>query len=166
VEHSPSHGAADAFVSYAIGERVQFKDLTPGSFLNLNRNNRTGHAVIFLNYLDKDGNELQKFSPQVAGFRYFSSQGKGAPDGGFGYRWAFFSDMGCPDLSGNRKRDCGIIHSENSNLLVGGFLKMPKAWDQKKAAAQFLQVHESVDPRFTTEGVFNSDFFSGVTTDD
>jgi hypothetical protein len=166
VDHSPSHGAADAFVNYGMGERVAFKDMTPGSFLNLNRDNGTGHAVIFLSYLDKDGNELKSFSAQVAGFEYFSSQGKGAPDGGLGYRWAFFSDKGCPTLPGNRKRDCGIIHSENSNLLVGGYLKTPKAWDQGKAAEQILRAHEATEPELTTDGVFNLNFFNGVTTDD
>ena len=165
VDHAPSHGIADAFANFGIGERVQFRSLTPGSFLNLNRENGTGHAVIFLSYIAEDGSELSSFSPNVAGFKYFSSQGKGSPDGGLGFRWAFFSDAGCPDLSGGRKRDCGIIRSENSNLLVSGFLKTPKAWDQKKAAEQILQAHEATEPQFINEGVFNSNFFSGVTTD-
>jgi len=166
VDHSPSHSAADAFVNFGIGERVKFNELNPGSFVNLNRNNGTGHAVVFLGYIDSAGNELKTFSANVAGFRYFSSQGKGAPDGGFGYRWAFFSNTGCPGLSGGRKRDCGIIRSENSNLLVAGYAKTPKLWDQKKAAEEVLQAHEATDPLLTTEGSFNAAFFTGITTDD
>jgi hypothetical protein len=166
VDHSPSHGAGDAFINYGMGERISFKELTPGSFLNLNRTNSTGHAVIFLGYLDKDGNDLKSFSTQVAGFKYFSSQGKSSPDAGFGYRWAFFSDMSCPTLSGNRKRDCGVIHSENANLLVSGFVKSPREWDQRKAAEQVLHAHEATDPQLLTEGSFNAGYFTGVTTDD
>jgi hypothetical protein len=166
VDHSPAQGAGDAFQNFGMGNRIGFRDLKPGSFLNFNRNNRTGHAVIFLAYLDKAGNELREYSSEVAGFKYFSSQGAGKPDGGFGYRWGFFSQNGCPSLDGNRKRDCGIIYSETGNLLVGGNVYNPANWDQAKAANQILRMQEVTDPSLLVEGEFNSDYFTGVTTDD
>jgi hypothetical protein len=167
VDYSPSHGAADAFVNFGMGERVPFRDLNPGDFLNFNRSNKTGHAVVFLGYIDKEGHILSKYEDsRVAGFKYFSSQGQGHPDGGLGYRWAFFEDAGCPALDDSRKRDCAILRTENNNYLVGGFLRVPTAWDQKKAADYILQGNSIQDPRLLEEGTFNANFFTGVTTDD
>jgi hypothetical protein len=166
VDNSPSHGMADAYESFGMGKRISFRDLAPGSFLNFNRTNGKGHGVVFLGFLDKDGNDLSSFSDKVSGFKYFSAQGKGKPDAGLGYRWAFFSDAVCPALSGGRMRDCGVIRSENSNLLVSGFAYTPKQWDQKKAADQIFHANQTADDSLLKEGTFNSDFFDGVTTDD
>jgi len=167
VSNSPSHGAADAFTNYGIGERISFKDLQPGSFLNFNRTNGSGHAVIFLGFLDKDGNDLKKYSDQVGGFWYFSSNGRpNAPGGGLAYRWAFFSDVPCPTLSDGRKRDCGVMRKEKDNFLVGGVLWSPTVWDQSKAASQLSQLRDATDPAMLTEGVFRDNYFTGVGTDD
>lgn len=166
VSNSPARSAADAFANYGMGARVAFNALTSGSFVNFNRTNRTGHAAIFLAYLDANGNDLPRYSDAVAGFRYFSSQGRDSPDGGLGFRWAFFSDIGCPTLTGNRKRDCGMIRSESGNLLVSGIVRNPRSWDQKKAAEQVLQLRQTADPRFLREGEFDFNFFNGLTTDD
>ena len=58
-----------------MGARAAFKDLSAGSFLNFNRTNRTGHGVIFLGFLNRFGVEVPSFSSDVAGFKYFSSNG-------------------------------------------------------------------------------------------
>jgi hypothetical protein len=166
VQHSPSTGAAHAFENFGMGKRIPFKDLFPGTFLNFNRTNKSGHGVIFLGFIDKSGSDLPTFSDQVAGFRYFSAQGAHKPDGGLGYRWAFFSDAKCPTLSADKKRDCGVIRSEKNNLLVGGYVKAPKTWDQDRAAGQILSGQEASDPTLTREGRFNGKYFTGVTTDD
>jgi hypothetical protein len=165
VKNSHSDGAVSAFERFGMGGRLAFKDLFPGTFVNLNRNNKTGHAVIFLGYIDKSGNDLDKYSDKVAGFKYFSSQGLHKPDGGLGYRWGFFEDTGCPTLPATKKRDCGIIRSENNGLLVGGYVRMPKAWDADKAADQVLSNNAATDPALTTEGSFDANYFTGVTTD-
>jgi hypothetical protein len=167
VENAPSHGAADAFSNFGMGQTVAFKDLRPGSFLNFNRNTGSGHGVVFLGYLDQSGNDLKGYSAAVAGFRYFSAQGKQGVDGsGLGYRWAFFSDAGCPALDGGRKRDCGVIRSESPKLLTGGVVLHPKNWDKKRAAEQLLQSQNVTDPKLLQEGVFDPSYFSGITTDD
>jgi hypothetical protein len=167
VENAPSNGAADAFYNFGMGHKLAFKDLRPGSFLNFNRNNGSGHGVVFLGFLDRNGNDLKQYSDQVAGFKYFSSQGqKGAAGSGFGYRWAFFSDVGCPTLSGGRKRDCGVIRSDSPKLLNGGTVYNPKSWDKRRAAEQLLQSQNITDPRLLQEGGFDANYFTGITTDD
>jgi hypothetical protein len=165
VDTSKSTGAGSAFERYGMGHALKFKDMFPGAFLNLNRVNKTGHAVIFLSFLDSNGNEMPTYSGKVAGFKYFSSQGK-EQDGGFGYRWAFFSNAGCPTLSPPKRRDCGIIRSEENGYLAGGYVLSPKDWDNDKANTAIISNNDMTDPSLTTEGQFNSDFFTGVTTDD
>jgi len=133
-----SNGTADAMVTFGIGKRVLFKELTPGSFINLNRNPRpggraTGHSVVFLGFLDKDGNVLQDYGPSVAGFKYFSANGAGMfPNGGFYERYAFFNKPNgtpyCPNLAG-KKTDCYIIRSDSQKYLNTGYMLNPRQWD-------------------------------------
>jgi hypothetical protein len=40
-----SYGTADTLVTFGVGKRVKFSELTPGSFVNINRSNRTGRIV-------------------------------------------------------------------------------------------------------------------------
>jgi len=121
------HGTAHALERFGIGKQVPFAQLQPGSFINLNRA-KSGHACVFLGYLDAAGKDVAVFGPSVVGFKYFSSQGKNAADGGFGYRWGFF-DGHCPDaLPNGRRRDCGIIRSDKSSLLCCGYMLHPSDW--------------------------------------
>jgi hypothetical protein len=170
VANAPSSGASDAFANFGMGDKVAFGELTPGSYVNLNRTNYTGHGVIFLGYVDSAGNESRTYSSNVAGFKYFSAQGpKGLGNGGgFGYRWAFFSDAGCPQLAGGKKRDCGIIRSADRKLLNTGTLRMPKQWDVSKAMQQLQAAlgSKAPDDPMMQEGEFNDTFFNGITTDD
>ncbi|WP_426231731.1 hypothetical protein [Pararhizobium sp. DWP3-4] len=165
VENSNSSGFGYAVDQMGMGKRVAFKDLFPGAFVNFNRA-RSGHAGVFLNYLDKNGNELSAFSAQVAGFKYFSSQGmnKPKPISGMGYRYAFFSDVTCPaTLPDGHLRDCGVLRSDR--YLTGGYVLMPQDWNGDKANAAVLSNNNATDPILTTEGVFNANYFNGETTD-
>jgi hypothetical protein len=168
VANSNSHGAGDALANFGMGKRVSFRELIPGAFLDFNRTNKHGHAVIFLGYIDKNGDPLPSFSGNVAGFKYFSSNGApDAPASGFGYRWAFFSTTSCPKLSGGRHHDCGIIDNDNSNLLVGGILSSPSDWDRSKMLKQISRFNEGkTNPSLLIEGGFDSTYFSGVGVDE
>lgn len=162
VKDSPSYGTASALDAFGMGKQMEFAQLQPGAFVNLNRQ-KTGHAVVFLGYLDNKGNEVQQYGPTVAGFKYFSSQGK--PDnGGFGYRYAFFNDAGCPTLSSDKKRDCGVIRSTSQKMLNSGQMLHPKFWN-KKSRDQAVALFGATKGVYG-ESAFDSDFFNGVTTDD
>jgi hypothetical protein len=129
-----SDGTADALSTFGIGRHAKFSDLTPGSFINLNRDNGTGHAVVFISFIDADGKDVNTYSSLVAGFKYFSSQGKhGAAGSGFGYRYAFFDKNGvpfCPNLPLGMKRDCGVQIPKNYKVLNSGYMIMPSQWDK------------------------------------
>lgn len=167
VKHTTAKGAADAFVNFGMGDRVSFKDLRPGGFLNFNRTDRSGHGVIFLGFVDRRGEDLKSFSNEVAGFKYFSANGRlDRPGGGFGYRWAFFSDVVCPALGADRKNDCNVIRTDRLDYTVPGFVRAPKLWDATKANAQLFRMQQSAaDPIFRTEGTFRADYFTGTPDD-
>jgi hypothetical protein len=118
-----SKGTASAFRRFSIGEELPFEKLKPYDFVNFDRPN-SGHAAVFLGFIDKRGEDLPEHSSEVAGFKYFSAQGKGKPDAGFWYRWAYFGDAGCPAPNPDKPRDCEIIRSS----VVPGSMWHPKAW--------------------------------------
>lgn len=134
-----AYGTADALVTFGIGKHVRFSELTPGSFVNLNRNipgrKPSGHAVVFLAFIDDKGTEVPTHSPNVAGFKYFSAQGQGLapPDSGFGIRYAFFMKDGgkvyCPRLGDGKRADCGVTYSRSQKLLNTGYMLHPKHWN-------------------------------------
>ncbi|HOJ85988.1 MAG TPA: hypothetical protein PK103_08530 [Elusimicrobiales bacterium] len=126
-----SYGTADALINFGMGERVKFEDLKPGSFVNINRTNGTGHAVLFIGFIDKSGKLLNEYSNKVIGFRYYSSQGlKEEGKGGLDYRNAIFSKYGCPDM--DFKRDCDVIYSEDQRFLNTGMMLSPNIWKMPK----------------------------------
>ena len=128
-----SFGTADALVTFGIGKRTAFKNLKPGSFVNLNRTNRSGHAVVFMGFIDGQGNVLPAHNDDVRGFKYFSSQGRGnVGDAGFAFRYAFFEKNGvkfCPPIA-TGKRDCGVIWSTGQKYLNTGYMLPPSKWDR------------------------------------
>jgi hypothetical protein len=162
VEKSGSSGTASALQTFGLGEQIAFERLEPGAFINLNRE-RTGHAVVFLGYIDSSGESVETYSTKVAGFKYFSSQGK-LDNGGFGYRYAFFSDAGCPSLADGKKRDCGVIRSANQRFLNTGHMFSPKFWDAKKRD-QALAIFNATKG-VVGDGLFDPMYFDGATTDD
>lgn len=151
-----ANGTADALINFGMGERRSFEELDPGDFINLNRTNRTGHAVTFLGYIDGAGTVLPKYTANVIGFKYFSSQGRAAAgEGGFDFRYAVFSKFGCPAMPYNR--DCGVLYSANQALLNTGAMLGPESWTgvMPQAAGDAPE-----------DTVFDGSFFDGVTTDD
>jgi hypothetical protein len=150
-----SYGTADALAHFGMGENVAFEQLRPGSFLNLNRTNGTGHAVVFLSFIDIEGNEFEVWNDSVVGFKYFSSQGGLAVGaGGLDYRYAVFDAYGTPTMP--YKRDTGVIYSTNTKYLNTGMMFSPHRWTQKT-----LQL-----PMNAPLSVFDPKYFTGVTIDD
>lgn len=78
-----SPGPEDALRNFKLG--VKITDLNaarPGDFVQLWRNNKSGHSVIFVNWIaDAHGNKL--------GFRYWSTQ---KSSNGIGYQSEYFGD--------------------------------------------------------------------------
>lgn len=126
-----SYGTADALINFGMGERVEFEYLKPGAFINLNRTTGTGHAVLFIGYIDRQGRLQEKYDENVIGFRYFSSQGlKEEGKGGLDYRNAIFSQYGCPEM--DFKRDCDVIYSKDQKYLNTGMMLHPRWWSLPK----------------------------------
>jgi hypothetical protein len=155
------YGIADALSNFGMGARRSFEQLKSGDFVNFNRTNGTGHGAVFINYLDKDGKVVDRFGETVAGFKYSSSQGRGAA-GGLGYRYAFFPPS-CPTMPpSDGKRDCGVIRSLSARLLNGGSGWLPSDWIHARAD-EFLATHRTRDER---DGTLDVKYFTGLTTDD
>jgi hypothetical protein len=127
-----SGGTGDALRTFGMGENVPFRELRPGSFVNLNRENGTGHAVVFLSHIDVNGTESESWNEAMIGFRYFSSQGGYEPGtGGLDYRYAIFvtdeyEQDGYPPMP--YKRDLRVIYSENPSYLNTGIMWHPDHW--------------------------------------
>lgn len=152
-----SYGTADALTQFGMGENVPFELLEPGSFINLNRTTGTGHAVVFLSYIDIQGNELPGYTDNVAGFKYFSSQGNStAGQGGLDFRYAFFSKYGAPTLPDGKKRDINVIRSSSQEILNTGLAFAPPYWVKLPNAHALLNIETRFDP----------DYFDGRTIDD
>lgn len=160
-----SAGTADAINKFGVGERIRFRDLEPGGFVNINRTTRSGHAVVFLSFINSKGEDVPKYGPSVVGFRYFGAQGRGIKgQGGLGYRHAFFSKYGCPDVP--YKRDCKIIYSEDSRILNVGHMLHPSQWKRKPLFEQDgLDRRDPLSPQ-EQELVQDPKEFDGLTTDD
>jgi hypothetical protein len=122
-----SNGTADALAKFGIGQKLPFEQLLPGDFINLNRTSGSGHATVFLGFINQDYEDEEEYSSRVAGFKYFSAQGKGKPDAGFAYRWAFFSPN-CPPARPDKPHDCNIIFSHDQAMLNSGRMFSPSSW--------------------------------------
>lgn len=157
-----ARGSADALRHFGMGMTVPFKELTPGSFINLNRTSGTGHAVVFLAFIDNVGNESSSWHSDVVGFKYFSSQGGlAAGDGGFDYRYAIFSQHGSPAMP--YKRDLQVIDSDDQLYLNTGIMYAPARWlptSWTKTNASLLR------PRPELFSVFDAAHFDPITADD
>jgi len=156
-----ARGSADALRHFGMGMTVPFKELTPGSFINLNRTTGTGHAVVFLSFIDIKGTELPAWSPAVVGFKYFSSQGGfNAGAGGLDYRYAVFEQHGAPTMP--YKSDIHVIESEDQLYLNTGIVYSPSLW---LATTWSRPVSNTSDrmPFAIVESVFDAKYMSGVT---
>jgi hypothetical protein len=152
-----SYGTADALANFGMGELVPFERLKPGAFINFNRMTGSGHAVTFISYIDKNGQELRTYDKLVIGFKYFSAQGKDDLDGGFGYRYGVFENFGCPDMPG--KKDCGILYSHDRKVFDSGRMLAPGLW---------ISVHPRQmmsDEAGLPDSVFDSQHYDGRTVE-
>lgn len=155
-----SNGTADALRNFGMGEVVPFEKLRPGSFLNFSRTNRTGHAVVFIAFLDRQGNEYSAYNPKVIGFKYFSAQGRRDPiHAGLDFRYAVFSQFGCMQMP--YKHDCKIIYSRHPSMLNAGRMFAPSSWHHVNHLENFTE-----DPETLPDSVFNADFFTGDTVEE
>jgi len=68
---------------YGLGKRIDdWEEARAGDFLDYSRNNKTGHSVIFIEWVrDPEG--------KITGFKYFSSNSRGV-----GYGTEYFADSG------------------------------------------------------------------------
>ncbi len=149
-------GTADALINFGMGERRAFEELNPGDFVNINRTTKTGHAVTFLGYINSTGKIQPQYNSTVVGFKYFSSQGQAAAgQGGFDYRYAVFSQFGCPAMP--YKRDCEVIYSADQRMLNTGTMLSPGSWTGIMPQASDAPEGETV---------LNRALFNGITTDD
>lgn len=151
-------GTGDALSVFGMGMNVRFDELVPGSFINLNRTSGSGHAVVFLSFLDANCKEYSTHNANVIGFKYYSSQGS-ATNGGFDYRYAVFSGKTINNCPANSKRDINVIMSTKPNYLNTGVMYHPKFW-QKTTLASGV-------PSLTAPSAvyFNAAKFNGVTLD-
>jgi thrombospondin type 3 repeat protein len=155
-------GTSDAVRHFGMGMTVPFEQLRPGSFINLNRTNGTGHAVIFLAFIDIAGVESDSWHADVVGFKYFSSQGGyDAGSGGFDYRYAVFDDFGEPTMP--YRRDLHVIYSTNQVYLNTGMMYHPSKWF---VTGQVLGLRSYSLDRESIYSVFDAEYFNGVTFDD
>lgn len=155
-----SFGTADALYNFGMGIRLKFSELKSGDFININRTTKTGHAVVFISYINKLGQELPEYDDSVIGFKYYSAQGRKAQgEGGFDYRYAIFGKYGCPEMP--YKRDCNIIYSDNRVFLNLGRMLMPNLWDRNKAQKMMTDFSKNRE-----QTIFDGDYFNGLTIDD
>ncbi|MBU1220407.1 thrombospondin type 3 repeat-containing protein [Myxococcota bacterium] len=156
-----SGGSADALRHFGMGMNVPFERLVPGSVVNINRTTGTGHAVVFLGFLDSAGNVHETHTGDIIGFKYFSSQGSSTPgSGGMSYRHAIFSDYGCP--SDITIKDCNVIYSTSQHYLNTGVIYHPSHW----RAAYYTYLARAKGGFWPDVSSFDADYFDGRTTDD
>jgi hypothetical protein len=150
-----SYGGANALVNFGMGEHVAFEQLVPGSLLNWDRANGTGHAAIMVSFIDKDGKEYDKHNSAVIGFKYFSSQGLKTPHAaGLDYRYAVFNQHGCP-TNMPYLTDCGVLYNKNRKSFNTGRMWAPVSWVTKRRNTILAAQSDG------EETVFNSDKYTG-----
>lgn len=154
-----ARGTGDAMTAFGMGMNVPFKELVPGSFINLNRTTGTGHATVFLAFLDSACNEYQIWNENVVGFKYYSSQ-----TGGFDYRYASWSDKTMTCSSGKVK-DSKVIHNETSQTYLNtGVIYHPRYW-MKTSLVQGIAPLAAPLP-FGEEARFHAAKYNGVIVDE
>jgi len=156
-----ARGSADAARHFGMGMTVPFEELTPGSLINLNRTNGTGHAVVFLSFIDITGAEHDTWNANVVGFKYFSAQGSyNAGEGGLDYRYAVFDQHGSPSMP--YKRDLHVIESSDQLYLNTGIVYHPSRW----LVTSWSDPIQNTAEHPVIESVFDAEYFDGVTADD
>jgi Thrombospondin type 3 repeat len=150
-----SWGSADAVRHFGMGVNVPFENLVPGTMLGINRTTGSGHAVIFISFIDINGTEYTTYNENVVGFRYFSAQGGSTPGyGGLFYKNAIFDGAGtAPD-----GWDSNIIRSANQNYLPTGLIYHPDYWLPTIYQKESFKKKKGFDPQVS---FFDSEYFTG-----
>lgn len=153
-----SPGTGYTLALLGLGRELPFQELQPGDFVTFNRSGGTGHAVVFLGFLTEGHpSPTPSFSKDVVGFRYFSAQGQSRPDGGFGYRNAYFQNK-CPVPRG-KDDDCNVIGVvvktdgtvvQSRRLFNSGEMYTPKSWETDVALAK---LRSTISKGFEDEGL-------------
>lgn len=92
---------AVAIERYGLGSRItNMEDLRPGDFIDLSRDNNSGHAVIFINWI-REGNK-------IIGLRHWSSQGS---TNGISYKEEYFN------IKGSNGQKYGNVRMDNLNMV-------------------------------------------------
>jgi len=150
-----ARGTGQALATFEIREELPFSALKPGDFVNFNRDSPgtdgkrhySGHAVVFLNFIDKDNHYTEVYSADVIGFEYFSAQGMATkdhpapPDAGFARRDAYFGAYNGPTVSHSRDRYLVRPKDDHSTAatsllqLSGGRMWSPSRWNVSKGLA-------------------------------
>ncbi|MGM4987528.1 hypothetical protein [Tardiphaga sp. 841_E9_N1_2] len=151
-----SYGTGDAMRNFGIGENVSFAQLRPGDFANINRpklagrrSSPSGHAVVFLDYIDEQGTPTAAL--KAKGIKYFSHQ---SSTNGFGEKYGFFLKSGewfCPSLPG-KSVDCGIMFSNDQRFLTLGRMWSPTRWDSVKRESYLTQLMERLRQQTNVRG--------------
>lgn len=143
VKKPMSRGLGHAMELFGIGDQLAFQQLKPGDFLTFNRSTSppSGHAVVFLGFINRRGRLERQHGDAVVGFRYFSAQGT-ETRGGFGFRNAFFGNF-CPPALDGVTTDCKVIKSSDLRLLNGGRMTRPDGWKVAEAQARIKKAAEA-----------------------
>ncbi|KAB3529165.1 hypothetical protein [Alkaliphilus serpentinus] len=76
-----THNLTVALEKYGLGVRINnFEDARPGDFIDISRENHTGHTAVFLDWIRDEG--------KIVGFKYWSSQ---ESTGGISYNEEYFN---------------------------------------------------------------------------
>ena len=121
-----------------------------------------------MGYLGKDYKILPRYSDDVAGFKYFSSQGGDPPSGGFGYRCAFFTGRDGKEVckqppKPNKPRDCtreGILKKS----VRAGRMWHPRSWKTTEALDMLASDLKAQKRASVTDGL-QSEFDRSVAED-
>lgn len=152
-----SSGTADALRHFGMGDNLPFEALQPGAFVNINRTNGTGHAVVLIAFIDAMGNEYAQHNDKVVGFKYFSAQGGfDEGSGGMDYRYLVFSQFGAPKMP--YKRDLNVIYSTDQRYLNTGMMWHPKKWTTVSQKPFVTDAPLDLS--------FDAEYFNGKTADD
>lgn len=92
---------AVAIEKYGLGSEItNMEDLRPGDFIDLSRENNSGHAVIFMNWI-REGNK-------IIGLRHWSSQGS---TNGISYKEEYFN------IKGSNGKKYGNVIIDNLHMV-------------------------------------------------
>jgi hypothetical protein len=180
-----SRGTAHTLERFGLGKELNFEKLIPGDFINLNRSTGSGHAVVFMGYLDAKSNLTKTYTKDIIGFQYYSAQGKYSDDAGFALRNAYFGSH-CPPKTKGINRDCNVIKSTSQRYLNRGRMYMPKYWTYQTSIKKFKKTlrsdlrkrYKNLKSKTMIEDMVNfslneelpavfldANYFDGVTTD-